>query len=89
VIAQAGQPVLDVGCGTGRLLLDYMQQGIDVDGMDNSPEMPDQRLQLHAGRGGGYAVLRVRNAPMTTFPAGIVLFNSNRSQRAGDTIAAR
>ncbi|MFQ3632346.1 class I SAM-dependent methyltransferase [Roseiflexus sp.] len=34
-----GQPVLDVGCGTGRLLLDYMQQGIDIDGVDNSPEM--------------------------------------------------
>jgi SAM-dependent methyltransferase len=32
-------PALDVGCGTGRLLLDYMQQGLDVDGMDNSPEM--------------------------------------------------
>lgn len=39
LIAQYGQPVLDVGCGTGRLLLDYMQQGIDIDGVDNSPEM--------------------------------------------------
>ncbi|OAN48474.1 methyltransferase type 11 [Chloroflexus islandicus] len=39
VIRQYGQPVLDVGCGTGRLLLDYMQQGIDIDGVDNSPEM--------------------------------------------------
>lgn len=38
-IQKYGQPVLDVGCGTGRLLLDFMQQGIDIDGADNSPEM--------------------------------------------------
>jgi SAM-dependent methyltransferase len=39
IIQESGQPVLDVGCGTGRLLLDYFSQGIDIDGMDNSPEM--------------------------------------------------
>jgi len=39
LIGQYGQPVLDVGCGTGRLLLDYLAQGIDIDGADNSPEM--------------------------------------------------
>lgn len=38
-IKRFGQPALDVGCGTGRLLLDYMAQGIDIDGVDNSPEM--------------------------------------------------
>ncbi len=38
-IHASGQPVLDVGCGTGRLLLDYLSQGIDIDGVDNSPEM--------------------------------------------------
>lgn len=39
IIHESGQPVLDVGCGTGRLLLDYFSKGIDIDGMDISPEM--------------------------------------------------
>lgn len=39
VILQDGEPALDVGCGTGRLVLDYLQQGLDCDGVDNSPEM--------------------------------------------------
>jgi ubiquinone/menaquinone biosynthesis C-methylase UbiE len=39
VIKKYGQPVLDVGCGTGRILLDFMEQGIDIDGVDNSSEM--------------------------------------------------
>ena len=39
VILEYGQPALDVGCSTGRLILDYMAQGLDVDGVDVSPEM--------------------------------------------------
>ena len=35
VISRAGQPALDVGCGTGRLALDYVASGLDVDGVDN------------------------------------------------------
>jgi SAM-dependent methyltransferase len=38
-ITEFGEPVLDIGCGTGRLLLDYMQENVDIDGVDNSPEM--------------------------------------------------
>ena len=41
IIHESGEPVLDVGCGTGRLLLDYLSQGVDIDGVDNSPEMLD------------------------------------------------
>ncbi|MEX0683743.1 MAG: class I SAM-dependent methyltransferase [Dehalococcoidia bacterium] len=39
VIARYGEPALDVGCGTGRLLLDYLADGLDAEGVDNSPEM--------------------------------------------------
>lgn len=39
IILQSGQPALDIGCGTGRLLLDYLADGIDIDGVDTSPEM--------------------------------------------------
>lgn len=39
LIRSKGDPVLDVGCGTGRLLLDFLDHGFDVDGIDVSPEM--------------------------------------------------
>ena len=32
-------PVLDAGCGTGRLLVPWLQAGIDVDGCDASADM--------------------------------------------------
>jgi SAM-dependent methyltransferase len=36
---EAGQPALDAGCGTGRLLIPYLHAGLDVDGCDVSPDM--------------------------------------------------
>jgi SAM-dependent methyltransferase len=39
LIRRHGQPALDVGCATGRLILDYLDEGIDIDGVDRSPEM--------------------------------------------------
>jgi SAM-dependent methyltransferase len=36
---EAGQPALDVACGTGRLLIPYLSAGLDVDGCDVSEDM--------------------------------------------------
>lgn len=32
-------PVLEAGCGSGRLLLQYLADGVDIDGLDLSPQM--------------------------------------------------
>ena len=39
LIETSGQPALDLGCGTGRLLLLYLQAGLEVDGCDFSGDM--------------------------------------------------
>ncbi len=36
---EAGAPALDLACGTGRLLVPYLRDGLDVDGTDVSPDM--------------------------------------------------
>lgn len=38
-IARYGQPVLDVGCGAGRLLLPLLREGVQIDGCDISTDM--------------------------------------------------
>jgi SAM-dependent methyltransferase len=39
VIEQFGEPVLDLACGAGRLLLPLLQAGVDVEGADISEDM--------------------------------------------------
>ncbi|HYA48409.1 MAG TPA: class I SAM-dependent methyltransferase [Burkholderiales bacterium] len=36
---EAGGPVLDLGCGTGRVLLPLLEAGVDADGVDSSEAM--------------------------------------------------
>ena len=38
-IEKYGQPALDTGCGTGRLLIPFLRAGLDVDGVDVSGDM--------------------------------------------------
>src|SRR5947199_10751079 len=35
----AGDPVLEAGCGTGRILLPTLAAGVDIDGFDREPAM--------------------------------------------------
>ena len=41
-VERYGQPVLDLACGAGRLLVPMLQAGADVDGCDISQDMLDQ-----------------------------------------------
>ena len=51
VVERDGQPALDLGCGTGRLLLPLLRAGLDVDGCDISPDMLAHCRQLAARDG--------------------------------------
>ena len=50
-IKRHGQPVLDLGCGTGRILVPLLEEGFDVDGTDVSADMIDRARALAADKG--------------------------------------
>ena len=39
LVAECGGPVLEVSCGTGRVLLPCLERGADIDGLDLNPPM--------------------------------------------------
>ena len=39
IVMNSGKPILELACGTGRLLIEYLKQGIDIDGLDSSEPM--------------------------------------------------
>ena len=51
VIEQNHGPALDIGCGTGRLILRYLAEGLDVDGIDTSEDMLDFCREKATARG--------------------------------------
>lgn len=47
----ANGPSLDVGCGTGRVLLRALEAGLDMDGLDDAAEMLERLRANAAARG--------------------------------------
>ncbi|MCA1599667.1 MAG: class I SAM-dependent methyltransferase [Chloroflexi bacterium] len=39
IVAQFGEPALDIGCGSGRLLLPMLGAGVDIEGVEPSADM--------------------------------------------------
>jgi SAM-dependent methyltransferase len=66
---RAGDPVLEVGCGTGRVLLEIARAGVRIDGLDNSPEM----LAILRGK--------LRGEPVELFQADMRDFSLPRKYR--------
>jgi SAM-dependent methyltransferase len=50
-IAASGEPALELGCGDGEPLLDLRARGLDVDGLDSSPDMLERCRRAAARRG--------------------------------------
>jgi len=77
---QSGGPVLEIGCGTGRILLPTAREGIEIHGVDNSAPMlailkeslaRDQpgvrdRVSIHAGDMRDFRL--GRRFPLVTIP---------------------
>jgi len=63
----AGGPVLEIGCGTGRILLRLVEAGFDAEGIDNSEAMI-RRLRVKASERG--LEVRASVADMRDFSLG-------------------
>jgi len=50
-IARSGEPALELGCGDGQPLLDLRARGLDVEGLDSSPDMLARCRAAAADRG--------------------------------------
>lgn len=50
-VRRHGEPALELGCGDGDPLLDLLQAGLDVEGLDSSADMLDRCRRNAAARG--------------------------------------
>ncbi len=71
-----GSRVLDVACGTGVLMPDYLSRGADVTGIDISPEMIKLAEQKYAGTGVRFICGDVEAADVGQDFDAIVVYNA-------------
>lgn len=50
-IAASGEPALELGCGSGDPLLELRRRGLDVEGLDSSPDMLERCRRAAAEQG--------------------------------------
>lgn len=60
-VVRSGEPALELGCGDGDPLLDLRARGLDVEGLDSSPDMLQRCRAAAAERG---LVVTLHEAPM-------------------------
>jgi SAM-dependent methyltransferase len=72
MVAAAGAgPILELGCGTGRVLLPLARAGFEITGLDLSPQMLERcRAKLEAEPPEVRERVRLLAADMTSFDAG-------------------
>jgi SAM-dependent methyltransferase len=66
-VSRYGEPVLELGCGTGRLLIPLAEDGTTITGVDLSPAMIDLAHKKAASRG---IELSIVSADMRNFDLG-------------------
>ncbi len=68
--ARSGGPVLELGCGTGRMTLPIAQSGIDIVGLDNSDGMLEQARAKTRLLEDGHGSMDLRMGDMREFALG-------------------
>jgi SAM-dependent methyltransferase len=66
-VTSVGEPALELGCGTGDPMLDLVERGLDVEGVDSSADMLDRCRQAATARG---LDVRVHHQTMQTLALG-------------------
>lgn len=66
-VREVGGPALEIGCGDGDPLLDLLAAGLEVDGLDSSPDMLARCRRAAAARGFDVAL---HEQPMQTMELG-------------------